>query len=200
MTGEKTRAAAALLLSIAITLPATSSAFAQTKSASKKTATQPAATAAPTRAQVIKFFQVLEMDKQMDSMRATMRQVIQQQFDQASMEGLSAKQRSQINNLQNELYDRVMGGDYIQQIMDGLVPLYQRHFTAADLDTVMRFYSTPAGQKFLHESPQITTEYMPRMMEQMPVRLQEAMQAMNFDARMRKILSESYPNPASPKP
>ena len=196
MTRNPSRAAAVLFLCIAIF----SSAIAQTKSTAKKTAAQPASSDAPSREQVLKFFRVLEMDKQMDAMRTTMRQVIQQQFDQASLEGLTAKQKTEMNNLQNELYDRVMGGDYLQQVTEGLVPLYQHHFTAADLDTVMRFYATPVGQKFLHESPQIINEYMPKMMEAMPVRLQQAMQEINFDARMRQIISEGYPNPAPPKP
>ena len=50
------------------------------------------------------------------------------------------------------------------EILDSMVPVYQKHFTKGDMDTLVAFYSTPTGQKMLRELPAITAETMQTMM------------------------------------
>jgi uncharacterized protein len=48
----------------------------------------------------------------------------------------------------------------LDSMLDDMVPVYQRHFTKSDIDALNAFYSSPAGQKFLHEMPAVTAETM----------------------------------------
>jgi uncharacterized protein len=48
----------------------------------------------------------------------------------------------------------------LNDMLNDMVPVYQRHFTKSDIDTLTAFYSSPTGQKFLHEMPAVTAETM----------------------------------------
>ncbi len=48
----------------------------------------------------------------------------------------------------------------IDDMLNDMIPVYQKHFTKADIDALIAFYTSPAGQKFLHEMPAVTTETM----------------------------------------
>lgn len=46
------------------------------------------------------------------------------------------------------------------QLEDIFVQLSHEHFTAPDIKELLRFYSSPAGQKLLQEAPQLVSESM----------------------------------------
>ncbi len=48
----------------------------------------------------------------------------------------------------------------LDEMLNDMVPVYQRHFTKSDIDALTAFYSSPTGQKFLHEMPTVTAETM----------------------------------------
>jgi hypothetical protein len=48
----------------------------------------------------------------------------------------------------------------LDSMLDDMIPVYQRHFTKSDIDALTTFYSSPPGQKFLHEMPAVTAEAM----------------------------------------
>jgi uncharacterized protein len=48
----------------------------------------------------------------------------------------------------------------LDEMIDAMIPIYQRHLTKADVDEMIRFYSSPVGQKLLREQPQILQESM----------------------------------------
>jgi uncharacterized protein len=48
----------------------------------------------------------------------------------------------------------------VDEMLNDMVPIYQRHFTKSEIDSLTTFYSSPAGQKFLHEMPSVTAESM----------------------------------------
>jgi uncharacterized protein len=59
------------------------------------------------------------------------------------------------------------------------VPVYQKHFTKGDIDTLIAFYSTPTGQKMLRELPEIMSEAMEQampMIEKYVATIQERVQ------------------------
>ena len=49
------------------------------------------------------------------------------------------------------------------EMMQAMVPTYQKHFTKGDIDGLVAFYSSPTGQKVLHEMPAIMSEAMQAM-------------------------------------
>jgi len=48
----------------------------------------------------------------------------------------------------------------LDAMLDAMIPVYQRHFTKSEIDALTAFYTSPAGQKFLHEMPAVTSETM----------------------------------------
>ena len=46
----------------------------------------------------------------------------------------------------------------IDQYIEQIVPVYERHFSAADIDALLAFYSTEAGARSVAAMPQILTE------------------------------------------
>lgn len=48
----------------------------------------------------------------------------------------------------------------IDQIVDLIVPVYQKHLTEEDIRGVIAFYKTPVGKKFAEKTPVITQESM----------------------------------------
>src|ERR1700722_11134473 len=63
---------------------------------------------------------------------------------------------ARINKMVQDMYKNFPVEDLIQ----AMIPVYQRHFTKGEIDAVVAFYSSPAGQKFLKEMPAITQESM----------------------------------------
>lgn len=53
-----------------------------------------------------------------------------------------------------------MNKDAVGQLVDMLTPIYQKHLTEADLQSVISFYETPVGKKFAEKTPLITQESM----------------------------------------
>ncbi|KGI77923.1 DUF2059 domain-containing protein [Oleiagrimonas soli] len=47
-----------------------------------------------------------------------------------------------------------------QDLIDKLVPIYQKHFTESDMAGLLKFYRTPLGQKVIHEMPETMRESM----------------------------------------
>jgi uncharacterized protein len=46
------------------------------------------------------------------------------------------------------------------EIIDAMIPSYQKHFTRGDIQAMNAFYSSPVGQKVLQELPEVTQEGM----------------------------------------
>ena len=46
------------------------------------------------------------------------------------------------------------------ELIDAIVPVYQRHLSKNDIDSILAFYASPAGQKLLSEQPAIMRESM----------------------------------------
>jgi hypothetical protein len=52
----------------------------------------------------------------------------------------------------------------VDEMMQAMVPAYQKHFTKGDIDNLFAFYSTPTGEKVLRELPSIMADSMQDMM------------------------------------
>lgn len=59
----------------------------------------------------------------------------------------------------------------VEQIVEDMIPVYQKHLTKADVDAMIGFYSSPSGKKILHDMPAIMAESMeavyPRLQKNM---------------------------------
>ncbi|MBB5634546.1 hypothetical protein HDF26_002784 [Pedobacter cryoconitis] len=48
----------------------------------------------------------------------------------------------------------------IEDLLDLLSPIYQKHLSKEDIDSITAFYKTPAGKKFAEKTPVIMQESM----------------------------------------
>ena len=123
----------------------------------------------PSRDDLMKMFEVLRVRQQtanaIQTMLAQMKQQlvgdIQKRYPNLSAEA-QAKLEASINDAVN-LYP-------INEMLDDLIPVYQKHLTKADVDAIVGFYSSPPGQHFLDKMPAVTQEAMKTMMEKLQVR------------------------------
>lgn len=100
--------------------------------------------------------QVRQMMQQlMKQMEAMNREQIKKQRPETSEQELARLDRQS-----EDLVNRFP----LDQMLDDMIPVYQRHFTKTDIDGLTAFYASPTGQKFLHEMPAVTAETMRAVM------------------------------------
>jgi hypothetical protein len=113
----------------------------------------------PDKAEVLRFLDLMHAKAQMvqvlQGMTAQMRLGAEQGFKQKVPDAMP-EQLAKVDHLFDDIFATIP----IDQMIDAIVPIYQRHFTKADLAAVTAFYSSPAGQKILTEMPAIMSESM----------------------------------------
>jgi hypothetical protein len=99
------------------------------------------------------------MAKMVEAMSKPMHQMMHEQF-------LKDKDKlpADFEARMNKMMDDTMKGFPWDEILDSMVPVYQKHLTKGDVDALVVFYGSPTGQKILREMPSITAEAMQTMM------------------------------------
>ena len=64
----------------------------------------------------------------------------------------------------NKRVDSMLKAMPWDEMLQAMVPTYQKHFTKGDIDALVVFYSSSTGQKLLRELPAIMSEAMQSMM------------------------------------
>lgn len=80
-------------------------------------------------------------------------------------------------------YEAAFNSLDMDEVIDTLVPIYQRHFTHADLLAMNEFYASPVGQKVRQNSPAIMVESMEAGRTMMQKHLAECQAAVETTAR-----------------
>lgn len=124
---------------------------------------QTAADAPATKADVERYFQAVHshdmMLKMMEAMSEPMHQAAHEQCDK-DKDKLPADCEERINKMLEGMTKELP----FDEMMEAMVPAYQKHFTKGDMDALIAFYSAPTGQKVLRELPAVTAEGMEAMM------------------------------------
>src|ERR1700678_4550346 len=60
----------------------------------------------------------------------------------------------------NKLTDSIYKEMPVDELVDVMIPVYQKHFTKGDMDALVAFYSSPTGEKMVKEMPAIMSESM----------------------------------------
>ncbi len=63
----------------------------------------------------------------------------------------------------NKMLDSMMKEMPYDEMMQAMVPAFQKHFTKGEMDALIAFYSAPTGQKVLQELPAVMAEGMQAM-------------------------------------
>jgi len=122
-----------------------------------------------------------DMMKQiMQAMSKPMHDMVHQQFIK-DQDKLPADFEARMTRVVDDMFNNMPFDD----MMQAMVPVYQKHFTHGDIQALIAFYSAPVGQKVLREMPAITAEAMQSMM---PI-MQKQMDAMT--QRVQQEVAES---------
>lgn len=157
----------------------------------------------PTKAQLAKLFEVMQIRQQVGQLMQMFPVLIQQQLRQQQKEAtanlpesqrLSPEKQEAIDKLTDQYLQKAMGLYTVDEMLDDMAGIYQRHFTREDVDAYIAFYSTPAGQHLLKITPVIMQEYMPVVMQ----RVQE--RSKNLTAEFSKQLADVLKTSPSPAP
>ena len=142
------------------------------------------------REDVLKLFQVMQIrDQMIQVMRQVtlqMRSISHEQMKRQNP-SVTAEDLAKIDARSEQIIEAVP----VDDLLDDMIPVYQKHLTKGDVGAMVNFYSTPTGQKILHEMPAMTTEgiqaVQPRMRKIM-------------DDTMRKAQETAKPAVAKPAP
>jgi uncharacterized protein len=152
---------------------------------------------AASKEQLKKLFEVIGVQKQMQGVVTSMAGSLEQMMPAAGQ--LSEKQKAEMSKLESELFGKMMSPEFTDSYLDMMVPAYQRHFSKSDVDQVIAFYSSPAGQKFVNEQPAIMQEVFPKLLPMMQQHMQDVMKETNYEQRMKAIFNEDEKSEEKPK-
>jgi len=144
-------------------------------------AQQNSADAPATKQDVDRYLETVhahEMMRQVASaMSAPMHKMVHQQYlkDQAK---LPPDFEARMNAIMDDMFQNMPWDEMI----DAMVPSYQKHFTKSEIDALTAFYGTPTGQKILKEMPAVTAEAMDTMMPLMRKHMDAMTQKMQEQA------------------
>jgi hypothetical protein len=143
------------------------------------------ADAPASKADIEKYLDVLHtrdlMKTMMDAMSKQMHQMIAEQLKKDPAMTPQAEGRV------NKMMDDIIKTMPIDDLIDAMIPVYQKHFTKGNIDDLLAFYSTPTGQKLVKELPAISTEAMQAVMPISQRMMATAMQRAKDDlAQMQK--------------
>ena len=139
---------------------------------------------APTRDQVMKLLDLLQIRKSMLLMMDGMKQAMKQGAQETFRERVPNPTPKQLEALNGMVYD-MMADMPLDEMIEAMVPIYRRHLSKSDVDEVIRFYSSAVGQKLLREQPQMIQEGMQaggeiqqKRMDQMMAKIRERTEKM----------------------
>lgn len=113
------------------------------------------------RAKVETLMTSMHVDRMMNQMMNAMKAQVAQSM-QSSMGGaqMTAEQQKITTDFQNRMLDLVMGSVSWKALEPQFVDLYLKNFTDAEIDAMVAFYSSAAGQSMLEKMPAMMTQSM----------------------------------------
>jgi hypothetical protein len=126
-------------------------------------AQQTAADDPATKEDVERYLQAIHshdmMKQTMEAMTKPMHQMVHDQFVKDK-----DKLPADFEERMTKVIDDMLKDMPFDEMMQAMVPVYQKHFTKGDINAVIAFYSSPTGQKMLREMPAIMGESMQTIM------------------------------------
>jgi hypothetical protein len=123
-----------------------------------------------------------------DTMSKQMRQLVAEQMKKQP--GMTPEMEERVNKMTSDLIKNMP----FDEMLDAMIPVYQKHFTKGNIDDLLAFYSTPTGQKVIKELPAITAEAM-----QAVTPITQRIMATTLQRVQHEIAQMQKENNASPK-
>jgi uncharacterized protein len=114
---------------------------------------------APSKEEVLKFMEVLRIRPQLtqyfDVLATQAKEGADEAFRQKVPDATPA-QVAEVDKFAENLFKEMP----IDEMVDAMIPIYQKHLTKEDLDGILAFYASPVGLKLQREQPAMTQEGM----------------------------------------
>jgi len=150
-----------------------------------------------TRADVERYFQIVKshdtIKKLMASMTQGIHQMLHEQFLKHKDE-LPADYEARMTAVMSDMFENMP----MDEMMQAMVPAYQKHFTRGDIDSLVAFYSSPTGAKLLREMPAIMAESMQDMMPIMTKYMETVRTKLQKETDELIAQSKKQPNASAP--
>lgn len=138
----------------------------------------PATLDTPTKEDVLRFLDLLQikarMVQMMDGMKSGMKTGVEAALKQ-QLPNATPEEMAKVDGFADTVFNDLP----IDEMVDAVIPIYQRHLTKTDLDSIVAFYSSLAGQKLLKETPAMMAEGMKAGQDIMLKRVPELSQRLN---------------------
>jgi hypothetical protein len=145
------------------------------------------------RDEIVKFFDTMKIREQMNAVYDSIGQQMDgfiSQKSQASGHNLTPQEQAKMKELMRWTVQRTREIYPMGEMLDDMIPVYQKYLSKTDLDAVVAFYSTPGGQRMLQRMPMITGEAMRTVMPKMQERMGK------IETEMQAKMKELFPPPA----
>jgi len=76
------------------------------------------------------------------------------------MMGMLKQQKSNVPDSVWMMFENEFSQTSMNDLVDMLLPVYQKHMTLSDLEKIIEFYETPVGRKYAEKTPFIMQESM----------------------------------------
>jgi hypothetical protein len=142
----------------------------------------------PDKNDVMQFLTLMHVREQMVQVMGGMSKAMRDGAEESFKQKIPDATPEQLAKL-DKICDTIFSSMPIDDLVDAIVPIYQKHLTKSDLAAVTAFYSSPAGQKILKEQPAITAEAMQAGQE--IGRRAMAAKTRELDEQMGELVKES---------
>jgi uncharacterized protein len=154
----------------------------------------------PTKEQLNKLFEVMRIRDQMQNMRKVVPALIETQVREqlrtmSADSKLTQDQRAAMDRLLHKYVDKAESLYPVDEMIDDASGLYGKYLSREDVDALIAFYSSAAGQHLLDAQPKIAQEYMPLVMR----RTQERTKTLTAEM-MKDLAALKNSTPAQPAP
>ena len=142
-----------------------------------------------------RLLQTLKMDEQFDS---SMRQVVNMQmgmFDKQT--DLSADKKEALRKSMETSFNSILGKFSWKKMKGMFIDIYAEVFTKEELDGIIAFYESPAGQKFVVKQPELMKVTMQKMQGLMAEIMPEIQK--NTAKAMEQVKAEMEAKPTAGK-
>jgi hypothetical protein len=146
------------------------------------------------RDDIMKLFAVMKVH---DQTRLVMESVAAEQ--RAMMHDGLRKRYPQITEAELARLDQatldIMRDVSVDDMLDDMIPIYQKHLSKKDVDAMSAFYASDTGQKLLREMPAMTSESMRATAPRMQAIMERVMNRIEQMAREDREKNGSAPKP-----
>jgi hypothetical protein len=153
-----------------------------------------------TKEQLAKLFEVVRLREQLASvtkmMPALMQRQMQEQFkqmqkDHSEMKSMTEEQQQASAKVIGKYMERVMSIYPSDEMIADMSGIYQKYLTRSDVEGIIAFYGSPAGQHMLDMQPMIMKESMTIAMQRVQDRIKPLIDGMTKE--MEDVVKSQAP-------